>query len=144
MSWIVANIHRLMIVSGVLTLTMIYAFFAPEAALQSTFGETLSGPVASVVVRNWGALIGLIGAMLIYGAFNPAVRSMTLVVAATSKAIFVVLVISQGQRFLGYQAGIAIVVDAVWVALFVAYLVATRHATVDSTTVRRTTSLPVG
>ena len=41
MPWIVANIHRLMIVSGVLTLTMVYAAIAPEAALRSTFGESL-------------------------------------------------------------------------------------------------------
>ena len=68
MSWIVANIHRVMIVSGVLTMTMIYAALAPEAALRSTFGESVSGPVADIVVRNWGALIALVGAMLIYAA----------------------------------------------------------------------------
>jgi len=40
MTWIVANIKWIMIVSGVLTATMIYAAIAPEAALRSTFGET--------------------------------------------------------------------------------------------------------
>ena len=68
MSWIVANIHRVMILSGVLTMTMVYAALAPKAALRSTSGESVSGPVADVVVRNWGALIALVGAMLIYGA----------------------------------------------------------------------------
>ena len=52
MPWIVRNIRRLMIVSGVLTLTMLYGFVAPGAALVSTFGATLDGPVADVVVRN--------------------------------------------------------------------------------------------
>jgi len=75
-SWIIVNIHRIMIVSGVLTMTMVYAALAPEAALRSTFGESASGPVADIVVRNWGALIALIGAMLIYGARKPAVRPM--------------------------------------------------------------------
>jgi hypothetical protein len=117
-----------MVVSGVLTLTMLYAAIAPEAALQSTFGQTLSGPVASVVVRNWGALIGLMGAMLIYGAFNPPVRNMALVVAGMSKAIFILLVLAQGQTFLSRQAGIAIVVDAVWVGVFAMYLVEARRA----------------
>jgi hypothetical protein len=41
-----------MIVSGVLTITMAYAALAPEAALRSTFGESVSGPVADTVVRN--------------------------------------------------------------------------------------------
>ena len=60
MSWIVANIHRIMILSGILTMTMIYAVVAPDAALRSTFGESVNGPVADVVVRNWGALITLV------------------------------------------------------------------------------------
>ena len=124
MSWIVAHISLLMTVSGVLTLTMIYAAIAPAAALQSNFGETLTGPVASVVVRNWGALIGLVGAMLIYGARSPAVRPLVLTVAASSKAIFIALVLAQGGRFLAHQAGIAVVVDAIWVIVFSAYLLA--------------------
>ena len=122
MLWIVANIHRIMIVSGVLTLTMIYAAIAPEAALRSTFGESLSGPVANIVVRNWGALIALMGGMLIYGARNPAVRPLILTVAGASKAIFIGLVLSHGGRFLGYQAGIAVVVDLLWVVVFASYL----------------------
>jgi cbb3-type cytochrome oxidase subunit 1 len=70
MSWIIRHIHRVMMVSGLLTFTMVYAAIAPEAALRSSFGASLEGPVADVVVRNWGALIALNGAMLIYVALN--------------------------------------------------------------------------
>jgi hypothetical protein len=35
MDWIVANIRWIMLVSGGLTLTMVSAAFAPEAALRS-------------------------------------------------------------------------------------------------------------
>jgi hypothetical protein len=62
MSWIVVNIHRIMMVSGLLTSTMVHAAVAPEAAFRSTFGEDISGPAASIVVRNWCALIALMGA----------------------------------------------------------------------------------
>lgn len=127
MPWIVANIQRIMIVSGVLTLTMVYAAIAPEAALRSTFGESVTGPVADVVVRNWGALIALMGAMLIWGARKPTVRPFALTVAGASKAIFIVLVLSHGGRFLGHQAGIAIGVDLVWVVLFAWYLLTVRR-----------------
>jgi len=68
MTWIVANIKWLMLVSGALTCTMMYAAIAPQAALRSNFGVALEGPVSEIVVRNWGALIGLVGAMLIYVA----------------------------------------------------------------------------
>jgi cbb3-type cytochrome oxidase subunit 1 len=71
MNWIVTNIKWIMVISGVLTSTMVYAAIDPDAALQSNFGETLDGPLARMIVRNWGALIAMVGAMLIYGAFKP-------------------------------------------------------------------------
>ena len=130
MSWIVANIHRIMITSGVLTLTMVYAAIAPDAALRSTFGEALAGPVAGVVVRNWGALIALMGATLIYAARRPPLRPLALTVAGASKVIFITLVLSHGRRFLAYQAGVAVAVDLVWVIVFASYLFAMRRAPV--------------
>lgn len=75
MSWIVTNIKWIMIVSGALTCTMLYAAIAPEAALRSTFGEPLEGPLAGIIVRNWAVLIVLVGAGLIYGAYDPAILS---------------------------------------------------------------------
>ena len=136
MRWVVANIHRIMILSGLLTMTMIYAALAPDAALRSTFGESMSGPVADIVVRNWGALIALVGATLIYGARKPAVRPLALTIAGASKAIFIALVLSHGGRFLGHQAGIAVFVDALWVMVFASYLLAVRRApTADATVV---------
>jgi hypothetical protein len=136
MSWIVANIRPIMILSGVLTLTMVYAVIAPEAALRSTFGESVTGPVANIVVRNWGALIALIGAMLIYAAGKPALRPLALTIAGASKAVFIALVLSHGGRFLPYQAGIAVVVDLLWVVVFAAYLFAIRRVAVSQERVR--------
>ncbi len=126
MNWIVANIKPIMLVSGTLTFTMIFAALSPQAALTSSFGETLDGPLADLIVRNWGALIALVGGMLIYGAFHPPSRPMALSVAALSKLTFIGLVLSNGQRFLGHQAGLAVVVDSLMVAVFVVYLVRTR------------------
>lgn len=122
MGWIRSNIRWIMIVSGLLTATMLYAAIAPFEALQSSFGETLDGPLAELVVRNWGALIGLVGGMLIYGAFHPETRPVVLTVAGASKLMFIALVLSQGERYLGHQAGVAVVVDSVMVLLFGWYL----------------------
>ena len=127
MNWLVSNIRSIMIVSGALTVTMVYAAFAPDAALRSNFGEGLSGPVADVVVRNWGALIAMIGAMLIYASGKPALRPMALTIAAASKTVFVALVLSHGSRFLGYQAGIAVAIDSIWIVIFAIYLLGARR-----------------
>lgn len=130
MKWINTRMKWIMLVSGVLTSTMVYAAIAPQAALRSTFGETLEGPLAEIVVRNWGALIALVGAMLIYGAFNPRSRPLVLTVAGISKLIFIGLVLAHGAKYLGHQAGIALVIDLLMVVIFVGYLVIVRH---DST-----------
>jgi uncharacterized protein YacL len=112
----------IMLVSGALTCTMLYATVAPQAALQSTFGDTLQGPAAEIVVRNWGMLIGLMGAMLIYGAFNLSARPLVLTVAGLSKVTFIVLILVLGRQFLSHQAGVAVVSDVIQVSLFVGYL----------------------
>jgi len=126
MTWIELKMKWIMIVSGVLTATMIYAAIDPDAALQSTFGETLNGPLAHILVRNWGALVALVGGMLIYGAFNPRERPLILIAAGSSKVVFIALVLSQGTRYLSEQAGVAVAVDLVMVGLFGWYLVAVR------------------
>ena len=77
-------------------------------------------------MRNWGALFTLVGVMLVYGAFNPPVRSLTLVIAGLSKLFFIALVLSHGGRYLGHQAVIAVAVDSVWVVLFAWYLIGRR------------------
>ena len=127
MTSIVRYITPLMLVSGLLTTSMLYAAIAPAAALQSTFGESLSGPLAEVVVRNWGVLIALVGLMLVHGAFHTATRRMALAAASLSKVAFIWLVLSNGWRFLGHGAGTAVVIDTAMVIAFVSYLVATRH-----------------
>jgi len=112
-----------MLVAGLLTTTMLYAAIAPAASLASNFGETLDGPLAEIIVRNWGALIGLVGLMLIYGAFSEVNRRMALIVAVLSKALFIALVLTLGRQFLQYQVGTAVIVDSIMLVLFLAYLV---------------------
>lgn len=128
MNLIIVNMKWIMLVSGVLTCTMLQAAVAPQAALASLFGSSIEGPLAEIVVRNWGVLIGLVGAMLIYGAFRPALRPLILTVAGLSKLVFIGLVLTYGTQFVGHQVGIAIAIDLLMVALFLVYLIGTRHA----------------
>lgn len=123
MSWLVANIKWVMLVSGALTCTMLYAAFAPQEALRSSFGGSLEGPIAEVVVRNWGALVGIMGGMLLVGAFHAPSRPLAVGAAGASKAVFIGLVLAQGDTFAGHQAGLAVAVDSAFVLLFAAYLI---------------------
>ena len=90
------------------------------------FGEGISGPGADVIIRNWGALIVLVGLMLIYGAFVPPVRMLVLVVAGASKVIFIGLTVGYGWQSVGGQLGLSLAFDAVVVAVFAIYLLGSR------------------
>ena len=127
MNWIIAKMKWILLISGLLTCTMFYAAIAPQAALLSTFGESLEGPLMEIVVRNWGALITLMGVLLIYGAFNPPSRPLLLAIVGLSKLLFIGLVLTYGRHYLGHQVGLAIVIDGVAVLLFIGYLIGVRR-----------------
>jgi hypothetical protein len=122
MNWITAQIKWIMLVSGVLTCTLFYAAIAPQAALRSFFGDALDGQLAEIIVRNWGALITLVGAMQIYGAFKEVNRTLIVVISSISKLVFVSLVLVYGRQYLD-KAGSAVVIDLVVVGLFMVYLI---------------------
>lgn len=128
----VPYVRWIMLVAGLLTFTMVYAAFAPQAALQKTFGATLEGPLAEITVRSWGALIALIGVMLIYGAFQPALRALVLMIAGVSKIVFITLVLAYGREFLSQPLGVSIAVDAIMVILFIGCLVSLHRDRVDA------------
>jgi hypothetical protein len=121
MNFIIKNIKWVMLVSGVLTFTMFYGLFAPQAALESMFGASFNGTLENIVIRSWSALVGLIGVILIYGFFSQKNRVFSIAVAAFSKVVFVSLVLIYGQEFLG-KAASAIAMDCVVIILSAVYL----------------------
>ena len=61
MGWVAARAKGIMLVAGLLTCSMAWVAVSPQAAMQSTFGMTLAGPLAEIIVRNWALLIVLGG-----------------------------------------------------------------------------------
>jgi len=122
MKYFVINFKWVMLLSGLLTCTMFIGLISPQSLTMSNFGTSMEGPLAEIIVRNWSALIGLMGLMLIYGAFVPAVRRYSLVIAGTSKIVFIALVLLWGKSFLSFGAGTAIIADSFMIVLYAAYL----------------------
>ena len=127
MRFFVSNFKWVMLIAGLLTCTMFMGLISPEASVKSNFGDELEGSAFEIIVRNWAALIGLMGIMLIYGAFVPAVRRFALVMAGISKVIFIILVLSSDESYLKFGAGIAVIIDSVMIVLFIAYLLVSRQ-----------------
>lgn len=130
---IASHIKGIMLVSGLLTFSMIYGLIAPQAQLQSTFGETIDGPVADIVVRNWGALIAMVGAMLVFAAFHPPSRTLAAGAAIGSKVVFIGLILTKGTEYLGHQAGVAVIADSIMIGLLLFYLATNDRSTVAPT-----------
>ena len=105
---------------------MLYAAIAPSAALQLMFGDSLEGPLANIIVRNWAVLVTIVGAMLVYGAFRPSSRRLVLTAASVSKAVYIGLFLTIGTQYLT-KSGIAIAFDTVVVVVFCIYLLAVRR-----------------
>jgi hypothetical protein len=84
---------------------MLVALVAPDAASRSSFGQAVEGPVAHMVVRDWGALVvvGLFGALLICDALRDQIRTVAMLVAGTSRVVFIARVLSLGWPFLQWQ-----------------------------------------
>ena len=114
-----------MLASGVMTATMFYGLFAPQAALEAMFGASFNGSLESIIVRSWSALVGLIGVVLIVGAWSEKHRVFAISIAAFSKTIFVSLILLYGQAFLD-KAAPALAIDCAVIVLAMAFLVAVR------------------
>ena len=125
MKWIVAYIRWIMLVAGMLTATVFQYALAPQAALTADFGQGVDGALAELLVRNWGVLVGLVGLMLIYGAFVPPARRLVLSVAVLSKLAFVILMLTAGSAYLAQRIRYAVVIDSLEVLLFAAFLFVT-------------------
>lgn len=121
-----------MIVSGLFTCSMFLALVAPTSGLEMLFGDSLvpadaigssvlDEEFAQIVIRNWGALIGMIGLLLIHGGFKAHSRYLILVIAAVSKSVFIALNLIIGSEYLSTSIT-AIVLDSVFVLLYVLYL----------------------
>ena len=81
------HISEVLIVTGLLTMGAIAAFLLPANILKFVFGSADPDAGNRFVVRHWGLLVFLVGALLVFAGRHPEVRLPVLVVAATEKLV---------------------------------------------------------
>jgi len=132
MRMIQTRIKPIMLLTGALTCTMVYAIFFPQAALAAMFGESLGGgALVQIVVRSWATLITLIGAMLLYGAFRPQQQPLILIIAGLSKLVYVTLLLLYGSAYMPMILT-PVIVDSIAFVLFAICLAGHRREDVNS------------
>ena len=94
----------------------------------SIFGASLTEPLANVVVRSWGFLVFLMGALLIYGAFRPESRMLCIVTAGLSKIGFLLCIALFGSDYADAML-MTVIFDSAVVAVLAVYVIASKDTT---------------
>jgi hypothetical protein len=117
-----AYIKPILVVTGLVTASMIAAFFAPAMLLNQLFVEPPADAVSLAITRHWALLVFCIGALLIYAAYHPELRKPVLVAAIIEKVALVLglLLLPLPLRSGAYIAAAS---DATFSVLYLLYLV---------------------
>src|SRR5262249_45490542 len=81
-----AQIEWILLITGLVTAGAAVLFLAPATMMKVLFGQAPSDVLSLLIVRHWGLLVCLVGALLIYAAYHAEVRFPTLIVAIVEKA----------------------------------------------------------
>jgi hypothetical protein len=79
------HIELILIVTGATTAMALAQFIAPASVSRIIYGAAPTEVVGIALVRHWGLLVFLVGVLLIYAAFHPALREPVTIVAAVQK-----------------------------------------------------------
>src|SRR5262245_45771311 len=102
------HIEIVLIVTGVLTATALLLFIAPLPTLRVVYGGTPKDLLTVALARHWGLLVFLVGVLLIYAGFHPAVRQPAVLLALIEKIALGVGVLSTPLRSRPVAATIAL------------------------------------
>jgi hypothetical protein len=116
------HIEIILIVTGATTAMALAQFIAPASVSRIIYGAAPTEVVGIALVRHWGLLVFLVGVLLFYAAFHPAVREPVMVVAAVEKIAFSLGIFGTSLRQNPIAAGIA-VGDTLIPLVYVLYLV---------------------
>jgi hypothetical protein len=90
---IAAHIQPLLVITGLITALVVVMFVAPHPLLKLMFNVERPDWVTLFVARHWGLLIGLVGMLLVYAAYDPGVRAAAMALAAAEKIAGVGLIL---------------------------------------------------
>jgi hypothetical protein len=116
-----AYIKPILIVSGVATAAAIAVFFAPTSVLDMYFDNVPSDALSLAIARHWGLMIFCIGALIVWAAFRPELRTPVLIFACLEKIALVIAVFALPLQAKP-QASVVALSDATFTVLYLLYL----------------------
>jgi uncharacterized protein with PQ loop repeat len=118
-----SSIEWILIISGLITAVAgLVALLFPHFQLRSTYEVENPASIAVFFVMHWGLLVFVVGCLIIYSAYTPAIRVPILIAAAIEKfALGLLVFFGPVRRTSGMTT--SAVVDGVFAILYVLYLV---------------------
>jgi len=116
-----AQIELILLITGAATSGALLLFLMPTTMMKRLFGQAPADALSLLIVRHWGLLVFLVGALLICAAYRPEIRGPTMIVAITEKAILALGVLSSPFRRRPAVLVMALA-DAGMAAVFAMYL----------------------
>ncbi len=109
-------------VSGLITaLGGLVALLNPQFNLRSTYGVDNPASIAVFLMRHWGMLVLAVGCLIVYSAYDPAIRAPVLVAASAEKfAIGWLVFFGPVKRTKGMT--VTAIGDGIFAILYVVYL----------------------
>jgi len=119
---LVRYIKPILLITGLITVAPVLKFLFPD--LVAFFpGVDIAGEAGRLIVRHQALAIACIGGLLVYAAFNVAIRPAALVAAIASKGGMVWLLLGQlGNPAFAKMNG-TLIFDALCVVLYALYLI---------------------
>jgi hypothetical protein len=103
-----AHIELILLLTGLATAGALVLFLAPVPVLSMLFGQEPSDGLSVLVARQWGLLVFLVGALLVYAVYHPEVRVPVLILAGVEKVVFGVSVFLSPFRRRSPATGVAL------------------------------------
>jgi hypothetical protein len=118
---ITEHIQLIMVIIGLMTMGSLVFFLAPGVLGKRLLGITEISPGLILLTRHWAFLVSLVGAFLVYAAFDPPCRFPALLMAILEKIVFAGLVF-QGPFKTSWPARLAAAGDGVLALICLACL----------------------
>jgi hypothetical protein len=116
-----AHIELILLVTGLATAGALVLFVAPGPTLTLLFGQAPADGLGRFVARQWGLLVFLVGALLLYAAHHAEVRVPVLILAVVEKLAFAGSVFLSPFRRRSPAVGVALT-DGGMAALYILFL----------------------
>jgi hypothetical protein len=117
-----SSIGWILTVSGLVTaLGGLIPLLNPQFNLRSTYGVESPPSIAVFLMRHWGVLAVAVGCLIIYSAYDPAIRVPILIAGIAEKSAIVLLVFfGPVKRTKGMT--VTAIAEGIFVILYLVYL----------------------